>query len=119
MATSQNFLNAIAALKMLTAEELNELVPHWKIIAKGQRAVRAQVAVEQHAFKHGDVLSWISTKGRTAGMRFYFKFTKMNRAGTACQGPSCNADGVVGPFSGTCTVAPTFVDMVNGQLITK
>jgi hypothetical protein len=115
--TTENFTKAIAALNALTHEELNNLVPYWKQAAKAKRAGVAAVAIVSKGFEHGAILSWVSSKGRTRGTRYYFKFRGMNRAGTAAQGPSCSAEGVVGPLSGTCTVSPQFIDMVNGKSV--
>lgn len=118
MARSENFVKAIQAINALTQEELTALVPYWKQASKAKRAANAMTQVVEKGFRNGDILSWVSTKGRTRGERYYFKFVRMNRAGTAAQGPTCTRDGVVlerGFGGGTCTVAPQFIDMVNGQ----
>lgn len=91
--TSPAFNTAITALNALTAEELNDLVPHWKMIAKQKRSIRGAAIVSKEDFQVGDVLTFFkSGHGKHAG-QVYFKFTNMNRNNTAAQGPECTAEG--------------------------
>jgi hypothetical protein len=106
---------ATALMQSMTIEELDNLIPVFNQILKAKRAARATNIVAKQGFMHGDILSWVSTRGRRAGERFYFKFDHMNRAGTAAQGPQCTKDGAV--IGGTCTVAPMYIDIVNGKII--
>lgn len=105
----------LALMNELSGEELQNLVPAFNQLLKAKRAQTATRIVSENKFAHNSILSWISTKGRTRGERFYFRFQRMNRAGTAAQGPQCTKDGAV--IGGTCTVAPMYIDIVDGKII--
>lgn len=108
---SSNFTAAIAALNALTSDELNDLVPYWKQIAKTKRSITGAKIVESSKVQIGQIVCWDSEKRNDYG-RHYLTVSNFNRAMTCAVGFECDANGKQLFPQKKWTVALTFLKAI-------